>query len=340
LKPLCQTAMDASTAPADPRQVKDVIIPVDGLIDPQGVPPKAKAGGACKLGIDEAGRGPVLGAMTFGCCYWAIEEDADIERDQKEINDSKQLTEDKRSQLFERVLNDDRLGWSVEAVSAARLSREMLRKKAPISLNMISFDATCRLIQGTLDRGVDVVEAYVDTVGDPDVYSDRLTRHFDGRIAFTVAKKADSIYKCTGAASICAKVVRDESLRRWVFAERGINDREFGSGYPSDPQCVEWMKRNAHAVFGFPEICRFSWAPAKQRLGDVDAVDDDVRANFGFVAKVQFDEEQDDSAVANTMKITEWATASKKKVDGPVAKKRRRAHFYRRLETLSSLSEL
>ena len=51
-------------------------------------------------------------------------------------------------------------------------------------------------------------------------------------------------------------------------------------------------------------------------------------------------QEQEDSAVANTMKITEWATASKKKARGPAPKKRRRAHFYRRLETLSSLAEL
>ena len=201
--------------------------------------------------------------MTFGCCYWAVEEDADVERDQEEINDSKQLTEDQRAKLFERVLDDDRLGWAVEVVSAARLSREMLRKKAPVSLNAISFDATCRLIQRALDRNVDVVEAYVDTVGDPDVYRDRLTRHFEGRISFTVAKKADALYKCTGAASICAKVIRDESLRRWVFEERGLDDRDFGSGYPSDPACVAWLRRNAHAVFGFPALARFSWQPAK-----------------------------------------------------------------------------
>ena len=182
------------------------------------------------------------------------------------------------------------MGWAVEVVSAARLSREMLRKKAPVSLNAISFDATCRLIQRALDRNVDVVEAYVDTVGDPDVYRDRLTRHFEGRISFTVAKKADALYKCTGAASICAKVIRDESLRRWVFEERGLDDRDFGSGYPSDPACVAWLRRNAHAVFGFPALARFSWQPAKQRLKDVDAVDDDTRAHFAFVAEVEFDE--------------------------------------------------
>ena len=64
--------------PADPRKVEAVAIPVDGLIEAPQLPLKARAGAACKLGIDEAGRGPVLGAMTFGCCYWAVEEDADV----------------------------------------------------------------------------------------------------------------------------------------------------------------------------------------------------------------------------------------------------------------------
>ena len=65
---------------------------------------------------------------------------------------------------------------------------------------------------------------FVDTVGDPDSYSERLTRAFDGKIKFTVAKKADALYKCTGAASICAKVCRDLSLARWAFDEPGVDD--------------------------------------------------------------------------------------------------------------------
>mmetsp|Transcript_215 Transcript_215/g.574 ORF Transcript_215/g.574 Transcript_215/m.574 type:complete len:347 (-) Transcript_215:33-1073(-) len=331
---------DAAASPSDARAAP--AIPVDGMIESQTPPPKASTGHSFKLGIDEAGRGPVLGAMTFGTCYWALDDDAAIERDQKAIDDSKQLSEEQRSKLFRRIREDARMGWAVEVVSAARLSAEMLRQK-PTSLNAISFDATCRLIRRVLDRGVDVVEAYVDTVGDPDTYRDRLNRAFDGRVAFTVAKKADALYKCTGAASICAKVARDESLDAWVFEEPGVVDRGFGSGYPSDDVCKQWLRRTVHPVFGYPTLCRFSWAPAKLRLREVEDKDATAAAAAALpvaVSAVKWDDGDEDAAVANTMKITEWATVSKKKDGAPARKKRKRAHFFKKLESVTNLGEL
>eukprot|EP00984_Skeletonema_dohrnii_P024702 scaffold13836_cov82-Skeletonema_dohrnii-CCMP3373.AAC.1 len=45
---------------------------------------------------------------------------------------------------------------------------------------------------------------------------------------------------------------------------------EFGSGYPSDPKCVQWMKSNCNVdrPFGFPDFVRFSWGPTKKLLGE------------------------------------------------------------------------
>ena len=151
-------AMDAKTIA--PVTTSTVQVPIDGLLESRTTPPSVRRGEAVKLGIDEAGRGPVLGAMTFGTCYWSIADDDAIEASQKEIDDSKQLTDEKRSKLFDRIAADERMGWAVEVVSAARISAEMLQVK-PTSLNAISFDATCRLIQRVLDRGADVVEASV-----------------------------------------------------------------------------------------------------------------------------------------------------------------------------------
>lgn len=79
-------------------------------------------------------------------------------------------------------------------------------------------------------------QVYVDTVGPPETYQAKLERIFPSITKIVVAKKADSKYPIVSAASICAKVTRDDVLRHWVFAESGIEEnvsREFGSGYPS-----------------------------------------------------------------------------------------------------------
>lgn len=322
-------------------------IPINGAIESAAIPAAARRGEAVRLGIDEAGRGPVLGAMTFGTCYWALSDDAAIEDSQKAIDDSKQLTDGQRAGLFERIAADDRMGWAVDVVSAEQLSAEMLMV-SPTSLNAISFDATCRLIRRVLERGVNVSEAFVDTVGDPDSYRDRLTRAFDGAIRFTVEKKADALYKCTGAASICAKVCRDLSLHRWVFEESPpTTDRDFGSGYPSDDICKRWLKRNAEKVFGFPSFCRFSWQTTKTALGDGDrpngleaAAKDAPPPPPPAGVKVVWDDGDADDAVASTMKITEFITVAKKKAKEPPKKKRKRAHFFRSLESLGSIAEV
>ncbi|KAJ1449648.1 ribonuclease H-like domain-containing protein, partial [Pelagophyceae sp. CCMP2097] len=216
------------------------------------------------LGIDEAGRGCVLGAMTFGVAFWSLDDDADIAA--LGFDDSKALTHAKRVALFDGLRKEARIGWAVNMISAKRLSRLMLQRQ-PVSLNQISFDATVELIAAVEARGAFVEEAFIDTVGDPATYEKRLTAAFDGRIAFTVAKKADSLYKTVGAASICAKVTRDAALDCWAFEEQSpCADREWGSGYPGDENCKQWLRRNAHLVFGFPSLVRFSWATTKRIL--------------------------------------------------------------------------
>jgi len=79
------------------------------------------------------------------------------------------------------------------------------------------------------------------------------------KMKITVAKKADDLYKVVSAASIMAKVTRDNILKYWKFQEIGDFDFKFGSGYPSDPYSKGWLLRNVDPVFGFPNVVRFSW---------------------------------------------------------------------------------
>jgi ribonuclease H2 subunit A len=64
--------------------------------------------------------------------------------------------------------------------------------------------------------------------------------------------------------------------------------RDFGSGYPSDPKCKDWMKKNLQdPVFGWPDVVRFSWGPAKKMLLDQD------NRNVALVT-FEADDEEDD----------------------------------------------
>lgn len=84
-----------------------------------------------------------------------------------------------------------------------------------------------------------------------------------------MAKKADSLYPCVSAASVCAKVTRDAALDVLFSAYAGDETNgeiAWGSGYPSDARCVNWLKANMDPVFGWGNECRFSWGTAKEML--------------------------------------------------------------------------
>lgn len=58
-------------------------------------------GGGVILGIDEAGRGPVLGPMTYGAAYWSCADDKAVSA--MGFDDSKALTPAQRNGLFDRI---------------------------------------------------------------------------------------------------------------------------------------------------------------------------------------------------------------------------------------------
>ncbi|GAA99968.1 uncharacterized protein L969DRAFT_53476 [Mixia osmundae IAM 14324] len=237
------------------------------------------------LGIDEAGRGPVLGPMVYGAAYCPIAYEGQLER--LGFADSKTLTAARRSELL-RVLckpargahmsgaalsdpSSDNLEWAVRVMSPFDISRGMLRK-TPYNLNAQSHDATIMLIRDVIQMGYNIAEAYIDTVGIASQYQDFLSGVFP-TIKFTVTSKADSIYPIVGAASIAAKVTRDSVLEGWTYRNAlpamlvaESDDSDFGSGYPGDPRTVAWLERNMDPVFGFPAVARFSWATVKNML--------------------------------------------------------------------------
>lgn len=218
----------------------------------------------CMLGIDEAGRGPVLGPMVYGIAFCPLESVQVL----KDLNcaDSKQLTEANRDEIFNNLSGKDNdVGWAIDVISPSFISSNMM-KRTKYSLNEVSMDSAIQLVHKAIEAGVNIAEIYVDTVGPPEKYQAKLCKIFPD-FNITVAKKADSLYPIVSAASICAKVARDHCLKFWKFRE-GLEatHKDFGSGYPGDPVTKSFLQDNVDPVFGFPRLVRFSWSTSSNIL--------------------------------------------------------------------------
>ncbi|KAL0611059.1 Ribonuclease H2 subunit A [Plecturocebus cupreus] len=232
----------------------------------------------CILGVDEAGRGPVLGPMVYAICYCPLSRLADLEA--LKVADSKTLSESERERLFAKMQEDgDFVGWALDVLSPNLISTSMLGR-VKYNLNSLSHDTATGLIQYALDQGVNVTQVFVDTIGMPETYQKRLQQSFPG-IEVTVKAKADALYPVVSAASICAKastllatasfhhppVARDQAVKNWQFVEKLQDlDTDYGSGYPNDPKTKVWLKEHVEPVFGFPQFVRFSWRTAQTIL--------------------------------------------------------------------------
>ncbi|KAI1065535.1 hypothetical protein LB507_000114 [Fusarium sp. FIESC RH6] len=238
-------------------------------------PSDPSSGTPCCLGVDEAGRGPVLGPMVYGVFFLPISLSDSLLRETHHFDDSKVLKPAVRSDLMRTLCTPgsdlyESCGWATASLSARDIGANMYRPTTAYNLNAQAMDATVDLIKAVYALGVNLQEIYVDTIGQPAAYQAKLQRVFP-TAKITVAKKADSLYPCVSAASVCAKVTRDAALEVLYEAradeeERGGEGMAWGSGYPSDGNCVSWMKNNMHPVFGWGPECRFSWGTAKDML--------------------------------------------------------------------------
>ena len=203
-------------------------------------------------GIDEAGKGPVIGPMCIGGVK--IEESRAHILKVMGVADSKQLTPKKREQLASQIKKHADSYFILE-VSPQQIDE--LRKI--MSMNEIMVVCFSKVIE---QLKPDLV--YVDAA---DVKAERFAENLRRQYAKTSpahAKEleiismhqADVVYPAVSAASIIAKVRRDE-LIEGLKKEWGV---DFGSGYPSDPKTKEFLLEWGKTHSGeFPSIVRQSW---------------------------------------------------------------------------------
>ena len=246
------------------------------------------------VGVDEAGRGPVLGncskyllfvshypnsglgPMVYSLFFLPLSQHRSLLAEKHRFDDSKVLTPIVRARLMELLCEPEtdlyeNCGWATRTMSARDISAGMLKPAGAYNLNAQAMDATIDLIKGAFSQGLNVREIYIDTIGSPQVYQKKLEWIFPAT-SITVAKKADSLYPCVSAASVCAKVTRDAALevcyhaRTATWPDQQSSTDGWGSGYPSDGRCTSWLKTNMDPIFGWGNECRFSWGTAKDML--------------------------------------------------------------------------
>ncbi|MFP3402302.1 ribonuclease HII [Acidilobus sp. 7A] len=194
------------------------------------------------IGVDEAGRGSLVGDLILAA--FAIEEGSlSLLRDMG-VRDSKQLTPAQRERLYTPLT---RLGvFAVVPIRPADIDREninVLEERAAATAISLIFRRV---------RPQEVRAIYIDKFGELRALPEELRRMgFRGKLV--VEPKADVNYVAVSAASIIAKVIRD----RRIGVLRSMYGVE-GSGYPSDPLTVKWV-RKVLSSGERPPIIRYSW---------------------------------------------------------------------------------
>ncbi|OYR37952.1 ribonuclease HII [Halorubrum sp. Ib24] len=241
------------------------------------------------LGVDEAGKGPVLGPMVSAAVF------ADPASLPADVDDSKRLSPERREAMAETMRGSDRVAVGVAFVEPAEIDRP------DTDMNTLTVRGQARAVRAALGEiagvtGVERPAEPVRVVADAgDTSEARFARRLGafaeggddlggndtgggdpedgGRVvvdsegdesaalppvdveSFHGADEADPV---VGAASVVAKVARDD---RMAAIDDGYPGYEaVGSGYPSDPTTRSFLRAYVADNGDVPECARRTWS--------------------------------------------------------------------------------
>jgi len=203
-------------------------------------------------GVDEAGRGSAIGPLVVAGASFA--EDKIPRLVELGVKDSKQLTRAKREELAPQI-RELASGVKFFDLQPSAIDAVVTRGIRLRRLNYLEAVAMACVI-----RDLRPEAAYVDASDvDEERYSETILRLLPARPRLICEHKADSTYPVVSAASILAKVRRDELVAH-LREEYG----DFNSGYPSDERAIEWLEAYYAENRCWPDIVRRSWEPCKR----------------------------------------------------------------------------
>ncbi|RKY00697.1 ribonuclease HII [Candidatus Poribacteria bacterium] len=194
------------------------------------------------LGIDEAGRGCVIGPLVIAGVM--VDEKGMELLGELGVLDSKRFTSKEREEMFSKI-NSIALKVKVCVIQPCEIDEA--------NLNYIELRVTSSIIS---ELRPDV--AYFDVPTHPRGVRN-YCRYLSHLISNTTAKlvgenEADVKYPVVGAASIVAKVERDRIIDD---LQRRYGD--FGSGYPSDEKTRRFIREWYERRGTLPEMVRRKW---------------------------------------------------------------------------------
>ncbi|RLI66710.1 MAG: ribonuclease HII [Promethearchaeia archaeon] len=203
-------------------------------------------------GVDEAGRGPVIGPLVIGCVVYSEEKIHYL--DQIGVDDSKTLSPRKREIIAEKI-KETCDNFEIYILTPEQINK--LHYQNHLTLNQMEERFFAEVLN-SLKPHPDKI--FLDAC---DTKEDRFGQTIGSMLSFKPKKvvskhHGDSIFRIVGAGSILAKTARDLEIQRYkeIYGE-------IGSGYPSDPTTQRFLYKYYKTHLKFPPIVRTWWKTAE-----------------------------------------------------------------------------
>lgn len=209
------------------------------------------------IGIDDAGKGPILGPM-FLAGVLIKKEDEKLLKDLG-ARDSKLIQHKERIKLAEEIKKQV-ISFNIQESSPKEIDTAV----ETINLNTLEAKKAAEIIN-QLNDNKSAIKVVVDCPSVNTVAWRKTMMSFikhKDNLDIHCEHKADFNYPVVSAASILAKVSREDSVEK-IKQQYG----NIGSGYPSDPYTKAFLEKNKDMLKN-SDIVRKSWATWKNLVGE------------------------------------------------------------------------
>jgi len=195
------------------------------------------------LGIDEAGRGSVIGPLVVA---GVLIDEKDHEKLRKiGVKDSKMLSPAKRRRIYPLI---KKIAKDYVAIQVS--AREIDESRKEKNLNIIEAEKMAQII-----KIMKADKAYVDTPqASTEKFKAILLNLAKNHTEIIAENYCDERYPVCSAASIIAKVNRDREVEKI----KKIVGFDFGVGYSHDARSIEFIKKSLKEK-KYLEFIRHSW---------------------------------------------------------------------------------